>query len=43
MKHHTKYMENQVYYIQILILLVNKLDSYKGKENEYAKKYIKEI
>ena len=34
-------MENQAYYLQKL--LVDKLDSYKGKEKEYAEEYIKEI
>ena len=34
-------MEKQAYHIQSL--LVDKLDNYKGKENKYAKEYIKEI
>ena len=34
-------MENQVYHVQTL--LANKLDRCKGKENAYAKEYIKEI
>ena len=34
-------MENQAYYIQTL--LTDKLDRYKGKENTYANKHIKEI
>jgi len=33
-------MENQVYHIQILILLVDELDSCKEEGNEYAEKYI---
>jgi len=34
-------MENQAYHIQTL--LANELDRCKGKENTYAKEYIKEI
>jgi len=34
-------MENQTYHIQIL--LVDELNSCKGKGNEYAEEYIKEI
>ena len=34
-------MENQAYYIQML--LVDELDNYKGKGNEYADRQIKEI
>ena len=34
-------MENQVYYIQKL--LVDKLDKYKGKGNNYTEEHIKEI
>ena len=34
-------MENQVYYIQKL--LVDKLDKYKGKGNNYIEEHIKEI
>ena len=34
-------MENQTYHIQML--LVDKLDNYKGKENKYTKGQIKEI
>jgi len=34
-------MENQVYHIQRL--LVNELDNYKGKGNEYTEGHIKKI
>ena len=34
-------MENQLYHIQVL--LVDKLDNYKGKENMYTDRHIKEI
>jgi len=34
-------MENQAYHIQKL--LVDELDNYKGKGNDYVKRHIKEI